>query len=110
MREVMAEKAGIPEEELPDNNMYVLTNDEGFEGASALLHPELFEEAAEEVEDNVIIIPSSIHELLCVPMSVISVKDAAEMIVEVNESQVAPEDVLSTHPYIYWRETKNITF
>ncbi|MCD8125126.1 MAG: DUF5688 family protein, partial [Lachnospiraceae bacterium] len=47
--------------------MYVITNREKWEGASAILSPRALEEAREKMGENFYILPSSRHELILLP-------------------------------------------
>ena len=82
--------------------IYVITNVSGINGASAVLYPYLLEELAEIFMGSYYLIPSSIHEMLVLPKSSeITVKSINAMINEVNEQNVAAEEVLSDHVYLY---------
>ena len=62
------------------------------------------------IESDLYIIPSSIHELLIIPTTT-SEQDATHlkyMIREVNDTQVAEEEILSYNLYYYSRETDEI--
>lgn len=103
MREVLMEFIGmedIPEEEMPQ--MYVLSNSAKINGAVAILDEKLLQDISEKVGGDYIIIPSSIHEVLVVPNNgKMESEEIRAMICDVNSTQVAPDEVLSDHPYIY---------
>jgi len=65
-------------------------------GGSALLFPELFAKY-----DGMPILPSSIHELLVITENNAQTMELADMIKSVNASELAPQDILSDHPYMY---------
>ena len=70
-------------------------------GAAAVLYPGVLEELAEQAGCPLLLIPSSVHEFLCLPETDGLPKDAMEtMISEVNET-VIPGDVLSGCLYRY---------
>lgn len=81
-----------------DGMMRVITLGTAMEsyGGSALLFPELFAKY-----DGMPILPSSIHELLVVTENNTQTMGLASMIKEVNATQLAPQDILSDHPYMY---------
>ena len=80
----------------------MITNRESSDGAAALLYPGMMDRAAETLGDNFYILPSSRHEVILVPPDMIqSYRDLEDMVHQVNESQVAPEDRLSDHVYHY---------
>ncbi len=94
------------EKELP---LYVLTNKEKLYGASAMLYPEVLSGFSQKMNSDLYIIPSSIHEVLLLPVQEIGYqKEIDRMIQEVNEEQLAPEDILSDHAYYYSRSEKRI--
>lgn len=85
----------------------VVTNTSGNLGASAAFYPGMLKELADDVESDLYIIPSSVHETLVIPdgeleMEVEYLKD---MIHEVNSTTVAEEEVLSDNLYRYDRES-----
>lgn len=89
--------------------LYILTNEKNINGASTILYPGLIRHIAERFESNLILLPSSIHEWLILP-----VKDRDEiqnfddMVQEVNRTQLKTEEILSDHAYLYDRETDEI--
>ena len=109
MKELLEEMTGMELEKHYDVPMYVLTNKEKIFGASVLLYSEKLPELAEKTGKNLLILPSSVHEVLLMP-------DEEEqeygfyrqMIAEVNTTQVDPEEVLSYSLYCYDREKKEI--
>ena len=95
--------------EFSDNHMYILTNSTGQFGASTILYKDLLEEIAMEIRDDFYILPSSIHELIILPRSYSPcTEDIDRMIVEINETQIAPDEVLSDHSYYYSRVHKSL--
>lgn len=93
--------ADIPEgivDEVPP--MLVASNLSNTNGASVILLTDYLSEVAQQYGwDGVIIVPSSVHEVLLLPDVNVDLDYIAAMIAEVNTSQVAPEDVLSWQPY-----------
>ena len=82
--------------------MYVLTNEDKMHGAAAMLYPNLMDEIAEKVGGDFFVLPSSIHELLIIPKDSGAERGELEnMVQEVNATQVAPDEVLSDHVYVY---------
>lgn len=83
--------------------MYVLTNSKNINGASALLYPGLLSKLHEFFQHDFYILPSSIHEVIFVPVNenTSSEKQQLEaMVTEINRTQVAEEEVLSNHVYL----------
>lgn len=89
--------------------MYVLTNVQKVKGASALLYPELIEYVAQKENSDLIVIPSSIHEILMVKASGMDKNDISQIVQEVNGQQVDEQERLSDHAYFYKRGSLQIT-
>ena len=84
-----------------DNLMYVITNKEKYFGASAILDRENIRGLAEKcgVKD-FIVIPSSKHEMILVPgRAEFDISAISDMVKEVNETMVSPEDRLTDRAY-----------
>lgn len=91
-----------------EDRMYVVTNRARHYGAAVMCYPSIIKEFAEQKECDLLIIPSSIHELIILPYKKNQVY-IKNMVKEVNATQVAPEEVLSDSVYVYQRETDSIT-
>lgn len=107
MAEVMKDMLAMSDEEyemLPmssDEQMFVLTNELKVNGATAILDTDLMLAIFEKIGE-FYILPSSIHEVLIVPMSSnMQADDLRAMVKEVNDTQVSPEDRLSYSIYYY---------
>ena len=83
-----------------DGDPIVVTNDTKFRGASAILKAEL--------PDECYMLPSSIHEVMILTDAPNDVHALTEMVQEVNETQVAPEERLADHAYHYVNGTWEI--
>ena len=100
--EVMAEQMGIPADTFDPMPMNVLTNDDGWYGAAGICKTDILKAALQKFECNkIFIIPSSIHEVLCIPGNLASADDINQMIREVNDTVVEERDVLSDHAYVF---------
>lgn len=112
MSEVMCELMGVnvgQEIEEPDGpQMYILTNARKLHGANIMLYKEYLEIAAEKMNGDFYIIPSSIHELIAVPVSAQGLEELREMVKAVNDNQLAPEEILGYEVYRYNRETGEV--
>lgn len=86
--------------------MYVLSNKNKIHGASAILYPNLLADFAKAVNNNLIIIPSSIHECILLPVNnTDEIEHIRMMIKEVNNTQLNAEELLSYNPYYFDKET-----
>lgn len=91
-------------------HMYVLSNHYHLHGASVILYDGLLQQIAERLEKDFIVLPSSIHEVLVIPAD--HMEDAAPyltMVKEVNETQLADDEILSDHVYYFSRESQLLT-
>ena len=90
--------------------MYVLTNESRMNGAVQILNEQVLAEFANKMQNDFIILPSSIHEVLLVPVDngVQDTKYLAQMVREVNDTSVTDEEILSYHVYLYDMQTGTI--
>lgn len=99
------------EEEIEDQDcpLYVLTNQEACFGAAAMLYGNSLEEFANSCLSNIIILPSSVHEVLLFPEDDhTDYKMLRKMVETVNDQNVPAEERLSSHVYRYLRDSKKI--
>lgn len=109
MRELVMELTGVWIREEDTVPMYVLTNQDKHFGAAAMLYSEKIGELAERFGSDILILPSSIHEVLLLPDDSSRNYDAyRQMVEEVNRTQVIPEEVLSYGLYRYCRKNSEI--
>ena len=88
----------------PVPTLYLLTNPSGIYGASCLLYEGIIKDFADRMESDLIILPSSIHEVL------ILTDDHEQdyhmfrnMVRHINANDVSKEDILSDELYLYRR-------
>ncbi|MCR5337221.1 MAG: DUF5688 family protein [Lachnospiraceae bacterium] len=89
--------------------MYVISNEQRINGAAGFLYSDCLEKLSQKLGTDLYIIPSSIHELLAVSTKSINAMELAKIIKEVNQTQVAEEEQLSDHVYMYEAETKTFS-
>lgn len=109
MEDAISEITGI---EISNNTfcpMYIGTNPERMLGASILMYETYLEELAAQIEDDLCIAPSSIHEVLIFPLSLIHPAKIIEAVRDVNRTVVTPQEKLSDSAYIYRRGTHAIS-
>lgn len=114
MKELSAEdcNAAFPEtkEDAAFCPMYVLTNQNKLNGASCILYEHLLESFSDKLNSDLYILPSSIHEVILIPAQEnISCQELAQMVREVNDTQVDAEEILSNHVYYFSRSLKTVT-
>ena len=115
MWEMLTDLAGADLEDclhvIKDEPMFVLTNSDKMHGAIAMIDTPTLKRISEEVEDDLYIIPSSIHELIVTKRSYMNEEKCNDLIKEVNATQVGPDEILSDHCYpfidgkLYMNET-----
>ena len=104
-------KSIAPDEEIPDCGMYIVSNERRTQGAAAIYNKELFKSFADLIDSDLVIIPSSIHELIVMKYdSKVSIYELNNMVKETNETSVLPEEQLSDHVYIFNRSTNSLTY
>lgn len=85
--------------------MLVITNAERAYGAAVIMYSGMLKQAADKTESDVFILPSSLHEVIAVPVTEErEITELKEMVMEVNRNVLQPEEVLSDNVYIYRRE------
>ena len=104
MRESMVAK--VESQNIP---MYVLTNASRYYGAACILYPNVLEKIEQLFQDDFYILPSSVHEVILLgkkeSMDSCSLN---EMIQEINQTQVARDEWLSDHTYLYQKKDKRL--
>ncbi len=89
-------------EEFP---MYVLTNSYRSYGASCILYEGLLMGFASHIEADLYIVPSSVHEVILIPVDGDITKDGLdEMVRSVNSTELSKEEILSDSAYLFTRE------
>lgn len=81
---------------------YVITNKSKMRGASAILNKNALAEFGQKHNtDKIVVLPSSIHEMLLVPYTEeIDIDTFSEMVEEVNNAEVDPTERLTDRAYI----------
>ena len=95
----------LPEEVLAEEDspqIMVLTNYLGVNGATVLLYDSLLKQIYEKLGGKFIILPSSIHEVIVMPLaSAPPITDSQKMVEQINRSAVKEEEILSDSVYLY---------
>ena len=109
MSQTIAEMMGGEIMEIPpEKDMIVLSNESRVNGAIGIFDKATMDSLAEKYGD-FILLPSSVHESLVVPEAAgLSVEDARQMVREVNETQVEPQDRLTDNVYKYDKEAHEL--
>ncbi len=92
-------------------NYLMLTNEQRTFGASVVVYPGVLDMAAEELGGDVYLIPSSVNEFILVPVSLVPEAEELEASISyVNETLVAPSEILSKRLYHYDLKTRRLEF
>lgn len=98
----------LPDDESKDlrsKNMYILTNHRRCFGAAEILDKKTLRTIADQIGDRFIVLPSSVHETIVLPpKEEAEYRRLADMVREVNDTQVDVEERLSDHVYVYSRD------
>lgn len=91
----------------PDTDyMWAISNFDDRYGAATILYSDEIQRFANELEDDLVLVPSSTHEWFAYRKSDIEINESYEDIIrETNETLVPKEQVLSDHLYIYERSS-----
>lgn len=107
--EVSLENMMLDIEDSDEAFMYVLSNNLGIHGATALLYPSVLDTFAKKSGKNLYLLPSSVHEWIIVAQQEEFSKEMLrDMVYDVNSTQVARDEILSNQVYFYNRDTKQI--
>ena len=113
MMEVIAGMMGLTVDEAiemgADIPMFVMSNESKINGATGLIFTEKLQSFAEMHDCNLIILPSSIHEILIVlDKGGMDIASLTEIVKAINTSEVSPEEVLSNSVYYYDRNAHEL--
>lgn len=81
--------------------MQVVTNSVKINGAIAMLYDGVLSNLSKELNDNLYILPSSIHEVIVLPEETNNAKNLGDLVTEVNLSSVIEEEYLADSVYYY---------
>lgn len=110
-------KDGMPAEiadmmigEMPaDQTMWVISNDRGINGAISMLYEDKLHGLAENLGNDLYIMPSSLHEVIAVSTSMGDPNELAQMVAEINMDQVALDERLSNQVYHYNKDLRRLS-
>ena len=110
MREMIAEMWGVDIDGLPaEPAQAIVTNKERMFGAINIYSEDCIKQVQEILgTKNFYVLPSSIHEVICVPTEGIEIDDLLTMVTEVNQTQVREEERLGDFVLYYDGITKQL--
>ena len=109
MPDLMRELAGEEIGDYTGTPMIILTNEDKRYGAGVVFYPGLLAKLSDETGVNLLLIPSSVHEFICIPESEgMDYADINLLITETNRGFVIGNEVLSDRLFRYNRESDEI--
>ena len=94
----------------PNFGIWVLSSDDMKYGADVLNHPDFIDTVAEKLEDDLFLIPSSIHEILAIRKETVEdPRRLSAMIRTINIDEVASDLWLGKDPLLYKRGSFEIS-
>lgn len=111
MSETMAkiQPGRIPVLPLEEEEIIIISNKAGFYGASGVLNVDTMKKITDIFGEDAYVLPSSIHECLAVKKSKGTVAELRDMVREVNNSMVLPEERLSDQIYQFDSKMKKLS-
>ena len=117
MKDVMIDMMGgnVPEDlqaafDQEPVSMNILSAGDGVNGAVYMCDKEALAEVAEKLGDNLVILPSSIHECIVLRESqALDMDSLKDMVETVNATEVSPDERLSDNVYTYDAQTQELT-
>jgi hypothetical protein len=108
---------GIPEcaaetmidEDVKNASMWVISNEEGINGACSILYEDTLFNLAVKLESNLYILPSSLHECIAVPEEDGEPYELMQMVEKINREKVALDDRLSNQVYFYNKDKRKLS-
>lgn len=90
--------------------LYILSNRSKINGAACILYDNLLAEISSDFNSDLVIIPSSVHEVLFFPtIELDSYSNFNDLVKEVNANELEPQDILSDHLYYYSKSNNAIS-
>lgn len=110
LKKMMPEMAEMMGPNIFEDSMYVLSNEQNIDGASALFYPGVQEEIYKHMGKEYYVLPSSIHETIIVPKNAsMNATELKNMVMEINGKEVSPDEVLTDSVYEYDARSKTLT-
>ena len=91
------------------SNLIVISNNRTMFGAASVLYEETLQQAAELLDGNLFVIPSSIHEMIVLSAEENDMDYVAKMVLEINREHVNVSERLSNNIYFYSRSSNTLS-
>ena len=107
MTALMGEAFNDPDPDMPDQ--VIVTNEANRFGAVNIYSEDCIKQVQKKLHaNNFYVLPSSKHEVICVPTEGIEIDDLLKMVTEINQTQVAVEDQLGDFVLYYDGDTRQL--
>lgn len=89
--------------------MFILSNTENHNGAAAVCYKDILERFSQKIEDDLVILPSSVHETMLLPLHKSnSIESLREMVYDSNRTMLDRSEFLSDNVYLYNRNDRQL--
>lgn len=96
--------------EMPaEQTMWVISNERGINGAVSMLYEDKLNKLATDLDNDLYIMPSSVHEVIAVSTSMGDPNELAQMVAEINMDQVSLDERLSNQVYHYDKDLRKLS-
>ena len=92
-----------------DEMMYIISNKQGVNGAVSILFEDVLHNLAEKLDNDLYILPSSIHECILISAKCGDPYELAQMVTQINMSEVRLSERLSNQVYHYDKDLRKIS-
>lgn len=107
MKNLIGETFNDPDPNMPDQ--VIVTNEACYFGAVNIYNEDCIRQIQEKLHtDNFYVLPSSKHEVICVPTEGIKIDDLLKMVTDINHTQVMEEDCLGDFVLYYDGDTRQL--
>jgi len=95
--------------EITGNENMLIARTSKVNGSNILLKEKFIKDVSDKFKKDLVILPSSVHEIIICPITTdLCIKELVNIVHDVNKNEVEDEDVLSNSVYIYDREKDKI--
>lgn len=89
--------------------MFVLSNTESRNGAAVICYRDVLEDFSQKIEDDLVVLPSSVHETLLLPLQKSGSMDSMrKMVCDINCTELERSEFLSDNVYLYSRQDRQL--
>ena len=113
----MAKNNGFPDEiakmmvsDIPEQmQMYIISNKSRVNGAATMFYDGVLSSMSDKLGTDLYVLPSSVHEVIAISTQAGEPDDLQEMVQEINNTEVAPEERLSDSVYKFDSKVKELS-